>query len=36
MDDDHVLLTPKSPWSDGTRHLMFAPQELLETLATCT
>ena len=33
MGDDHILLTLKSPWADGTRHLMFAPMELLEKLA---
>jgi hypothetical protein len=32
----HILLTLKSPWADGTRHLMFAPMELLEKLAALT
>ena len=36
MGDDHILLTLKSPWADGTRHLMFAPMELLEKLAALT
>ena len=36
MGDDHFLLTLKSPWADGTRHLMFAPIELLEKLAALT
>jgi hypothetical protein len=33
MGDDHILLTLKTPWADGTRHLIFAPLELLEKLA---
>ena len=36
MGDDHLLLTLKSPWADGPRHLMFAPMELLEKLAALT
>ena len=33
MGDDRLLLTLKTPWADGTRHLLFAPEELLEKLA---
>ena len=36
MGDDRVLLTLKTPWADGTRHLIFAPMELLEKLAALT
>jgi hypothetical protein len=36
MGDDRILLTLKTPWADGTRHLMFAPMELLEKLAALT
>ena len=36
MGDDRVLLTLKMPWADGTRHLLFAPMELLEKLAALT
>ena len=25
MGDDRILLTLKTPWADGTRHLVFAP-----------
>ena len=34
--DDPILLTLKTPWADGTRHLLFAPMELLEKLAALT
>ena len=33
MGDDRILLTLKTAWADGTRHLLFAPLELLEKLA---
>jgi hypothetical protein len=36
MGDDRILLTLKTPWADGTRHLIFAPLELLEKLAALT
>jgi hypothetical protein len=36
MGDDRILLTLKTPWADGTRHLLFAPMELLEKLAAFT
>src|SRR5438477_7592937 len=36
MGDDRRLLTLKTPWADGTRHLLFAPLELLEKLAALT
>ena len=36
MGDDRILLTLKTPWADGTRHLLFAPMELLEKLAALT
>ncbi len=36
MGDDRILLTLKTPWADGTRHLLFAPMELLEKLASLT
>lgn len=29
LADDRVLLTLKTAWADGTRHLVFAPLELL-------
>jgi hypothetical protein len=32
MGDDRILLTLKTAWADGTRHLIFAPMELLEKL----
>jgi Putative transposase len=25
LDDGRVVLTLKSPWADGTRHLLFEP-----------
>jgi hypothetical protein len=36
MGDDRILLTLKTPCADGTRHLLFAPMELLEKLAALT
>jgi hypothetical protein len=36
LGDDRILLTLKTPWADGTRHLLFAPMELLEKLAALT
>jgi hypothetical protein len=36
MGNDRILLTLKTPWADGTRHLIFAPMELLEKLAALT
>ena len=36
MGDGCVLLTLKAAWADGTRHLIFAPLELLEKLAAIT
>jgi hypothetical protein len=36
MGDDRILLTLKTPWADGTRHLIFAPMEPLEKLAALT
>lgn len=36
LGDDRILLTLKTAWADGTRHLIFAPMELLEKLAALT
>ncbi len=36
LGDGRVLLTLKTAWTDGTRHLLFEPLELLEKLATLT
>jgi hypothetical protein len=36
MGDDRILLTLKTAWADGTRHLLFPPMELLEKLAALT
>ena len=36
MGDDRIVLTLKAAWADGTRHLIFAPMELLEKLAALT
>jgi hypothetical protein len=36
MGDDRILLTLKTAWADGTRHLIFAPMELLEKPAALT
>jgi hypothetical protein len=33
LDDGRVVLTLKSPWANGTRHLLFEPLTLLERLA---
>ena len=30
------VFTLKTPWADGTRHLLFAPMELLEKVAALT
>ncbi len=36
LTDGRVLLTLKTAWADGTRHLIFEPLTLLEKLATLT
>jgi hypothetical protein len=36
MGDDRILLTLKTAWADGTRHLLFEPMELIEKLAALT
>jgi hypothetical protein len=36
LDDHRILLTLKTAWADGTRHLLFTPTELLEKLAALT
>jgi Putative transposase len=36
LTDGRVVLTLKSPWADGTRHLIFEPLTLLEKLAALT
>jgi len=36
LDDGRVLLTLKSAWADGPRHLLCEPLELLEKLAALT
>jgi hypothetical protein len=36
IGDDRILLTLKTAWANGTRHLLFAPMELLEKLAALT
>jgi hypothetical protein len=36
LDDGRVLLSLKTAWADGTRHLLFEPLELLEKLAALT
>lgn len=33
IDDDTLAFTLKSPWSDGTTHLLLSPLELIEKLA---
>ena len=33
VDADHLSFALKTPWSDGTRHLLLSPMELLEKLA---
>jgi hypothetical protein len=36
LSDSRVVLTLKSAWADGTRHLIFEPLTLLEKLAALT
>lgn len=36
MGDDRILLTLKTAWADGTRHLLFEPMKLIEKLADLT
>jgi hypothetical protein len=36
LDDGRIMLTLKTAWADGTRHLVFEPLELLEKLAALT
>ena len=36
LSDGRVLLALKTAWTDGTRHLLFEPLELLEKLAALT
>ena len=36
LGDGRILLTLKTAWADGTRHLRFEPLELLEKLAALT
>lgn len=36
VGDGRILLTLKTAWGDGTRHLLFEPLELLEKLAALT
>jgi len=33
IDDDTLAFTLKTPWSDGTTHLLLSPLELIEKLA---
>ena len=33
LDADYLSFALKTPWSDGTRHLLLSPMELLERLA---
>ena len=33
LDADHLSFALKTPWSDGTSHLLLSPMELLEKLA---
>ena len=33
VDADHLSFALKTPWSDGTSHLLLSPMELLEKLA---
>ena len=33
MDADHLRFRLKTPWSDGTTHLVLSPLELIEKLA---
>ena len=34
IDADHLTFRLKTPWSDGTTHLVLSPLELIEKLAT--
>ena len=36
LDDGRIVLTLKTAWADGTRHLVFEPLTLLEKLAALT
>lgn len=36
LADGRVVCTLRSPWHDGTRHLIFTPHEFLERLAAIT
>jgi hypothetical protein len=36
LDDGRIVLTLKTPWADGTRHLVFETLTLLEKLAALT
>lgn len=36
LDDGRIVLTLRTAWADGTRHLVFEPLELLEKLAALT
>ena len=33
IDADHLTFRLKTPWSDGTTHLLLSPLELIEKLA---
>ena len=33
IDADHLTFRLKTPWSDGTAHLLLSPLELIEKLA---
>ena len=33
IDADHLTFRLKTPWSDGTTHLVLSPLELIEKLA---
>ena len=33
LDDDHLAFTLKTPWDDGTTHLVFEPMEFIGRLA---
>ena len=33
VDADHLTFRLKTPWSDGTTHLVLSPLELIEKLA---
>ena len=33
LSDGRIALLMKSPWADGTTHIVFTPKELLEKLA---